>query len=634
MFDRLHMMFGEGTAPTPAPTKTGTQATPEGVAFAAEYATQFVEQTEASKPPNPITEGQHLGLAEFNLAGSQFTQTPSLTNPLGLPLEGAITSPIDTQQHAPNLLPTEALPVTPQAGSIVQAEPRLSAPAAGEIFTPSPTITHTVRAGALAQPNAALPVAANSLPHGGHHQTETSDLAGQSDPLRPTLPTTPETDAVLDARVSRLTRPIADGEVPHAPAHFSTTAANSGLELGPLKHSQSGVKTPAHNSASAIAVAPPVSAPRVDMTSSNARSISNVQTGSSAHVQIGLTEAGLELTQMSAPQARADTPITPQTETLERQTTPEAPLLDTRKSTPNPPTDDVRLESPPLSDSPKTEAPKLAQATAVENPASVTTVAVQVEGSTGTKRSDPGSIGQAQIRPAAEASPVRKPERTREPIPADVRLTASADVEIKTPQASPPTAVNNTQSGSIELASSTAPLGLSPLSSSPQGVSPLSTGVVLTPSAPIVQPPTLVASPAEVPQIISQSLAQNEATERITIQLDPPELGRVAIDFQIDENGVHTVTITGENNEAIRKLRLMNFELLQALEQQGMAGRGFSLEYQSSDRAQDWAEAETGPGEDNEAEADQQTTSQPYHQPNALESRSLALAGRGLNLRV
>lgn len=156
-----------------------------------------------------------------------------------------------------------------------------------------------------------------------------------------------------------------------------------------------------------------------------------------------------------------------------------------------------------------------------------------------------------------------------------------------------------------------------------------------TPIAPNGTPQLIVASPSEVPQIVAQTLAQNETTDRISIQLDPPELGRVSIEFQMDDSGVHTVTITGETSEALRKLRLMNFELLQALEQQGLGGRGFSLEYQHSDRSRDWAQAAAQtdtPSDESEVPAD------------PAWSQSLPLATRladpaklepgGLNLRL
>lgn len=98
--------------------------------------------------------------------------------------------------------------------------------------------------------------------------------------------------------------------------------------------------------------------------------------------------------------------------------------------------------------------------------------------------------------------------------------------------------------------------------------------------------PTIVASPADIPDIVSRTLQSQEAGERIVVQLDPPELGRVTIDFKLDPDGVQAVTVTAETPEAIKRLRLMNFELLQALEQNGLNGRSFSLEYQQSDQGE------------------------------------------------
>ncbi|WOR14493.1 flagellar hook-length control protein FliK [Hyphomonas sp. FCG-A18] len=113
-----------------------------------------------------------------------------------------------------------------------------------------------------------------------------------------------------------------------------------------------------------------------------------------------------------------------------------------------------------------------------------------------------------------------------------------------------------------------------------------------TSSAPTVQvaqtpatvptPPQVVASPEDIPRLITQAMTADDAADRIVIQLDPPELGRVSVDFKLDANGVQTVTVTAETPEAIKKLRMMNFELIQAMEQNGLNSGGFGLDYQQS----------------------------------------------------
>lgn len=89
----------------------------------------------------------------------------------------------------------------------------------------------------------------------------------------------------------------------------------------------------------------------------------------------------------------------------------------------------------------------------------------------------------------------------------------------------------------------------------------------------------LVASPADITTIVSNA-ADNGDADRIVIQLDPPELGRVSIDFKFDANGLQHVTVTGESPEAMRQLRLMHFELTQALERHGITSQNMSFQQQ------------------------------------------------------
>ena len=114
--------------------------------------------------------------------------------------------------------------------------------------------------------------------------------------------------------------------------------------------------------------------------------------------------------------------------------------------------------------------------------------------------------------------------------------------------------------------------------------------IAQTPAA-IPTPPQVVAVPEDIPRLITQAMTSEDAADRIVIQLDPPELGRVSLDFKLDANGVQTVTVTAETPEAIKKLRMMNFELIQAMEQNGLNSGGFGLDYQQS---QSFAQYEPG----------------------------------------
>ncbi len=107
------------------------------------------------------------------------------------------------------------------------------------------------------------------------------------------------------------------------------------------------------------------------------------------------------------------------------------------------------------------------------------------------------------------------------------------------------------------------------------------TASAVTPTAPAAAtptPPTVTAAPAEIPSIVAQSLSSvDDHKDRILVQLDPPELGRISIDFKFDAAGLQHVTITGETPEALRQLRQMHFELLQALERQGLSSQDMTF---------------------------------------------------------
>ena len=88
-------------------------------------------------------------------------------------------------------------------------------------------------------------------------------------------------------------------------------------------------------------------------------------------------------------------------------------------------------------------------------------------------------------------------------------------------------------------------------------------------------------APADIPNIMTQTLSSpDKQTERVIVQLDPPELGRVSIDFKFDGGTLQAVTITGETPEALRQLRTMHFELINSLEQQGLSGSDLTFSHQ------------------------------------------------------
>ncbi|MEO1662905.1 MAG: flagellar hook-length control protein FliK [Pseudomonadota bacterium] len=105
----------------------------------------------------------------------------------------------------------------------------------------------------------------------------------------------------------------------------------------------------------------------------------------------------------------------------------------------------------------------------------------------------------------------------------------------------------------------------------------------LTPTGPAIP----IASPGELTGVILNAL-QNGADpqEQLVVQLDPPELGRIMIDFKFDAQGVQQVVVTSENPEALKRLREMHFELTEALRQQGLSDTNMSFRQEAEDRSQ------------------------------------------------
>jgi flagellar hook-length control protein FliK len=122
------------------------------------------------------------------------------------------------------------------------------------------------------------------------------------------------------------------------------------------------------------------------------------------------------------------------------------------------------------------------------------------------------------------------------------------------------------------------------LAATPSAAAPaITTSPVAAPMAPTNA--MVIASPAAVVDIVSQA-AEDGQSDRIVVQLDPPELGRISIDFKFDAQGLQHVTITSETPEAMRQLRMMHADLVQALERQGIAGQNMTFEHQQQSAQQ------------------------------------------------
>ncbi len=99
----------------------------------------------------------------------------------------------------------------------------------------------------------------------------------------------------------------------------------------------------------------------------------------------------------------------------------------------------------------------------------------------------------------------------------------------------------------------------------------------------------LVATATQVPDIVARATSDGQ-DDRIVVQLDPPELGRISIDFKFDAQGLQHVTITAESPEAMRQLRQMHFELVQALERNGLSSQNMSFQHQNPQQNESWGQ--------------------------------------------
>ncbi len=104
---------------------------------------------------------------------------------------------------------------------------------------------------------------------------------------------------------------------------------------------------------------------------------------------------------------------------------------------------------------------------------------------------------------------------------------------------------------------------------------------VTPPSTTNSQPAPIIAAPSDLSAVVSRAMSSpSDPTERLVVQLDPPELGRVTFDFKFDASGAPHVVVTGETSEALRQLRSMHLELAQALERQGLFDAEMSFQQQ------------------------------------------------------
>jgi len=227
----------------------------------------------------------------------------------------------------------------------------------------------------------------------------------------------------------------------------------------------------------------------------------------------------------------------------------------------------------PLTGSDPAQVPQIAAPGAPQTGAATGSSTVSPDG-----KGDTGLVRNA-AKPGSGAAPAPADTSRLSDTPnADAGLTSAAGgpaplSAADTSAVSDPSAETGQSGLSLSMATYTAPSG-------PATAAPVLAPTGLTPAHAMI-----VAAPAQVVDIVS-SAADDGQSDSIIVQLDPPELGRVSIDFKFDANGLQHVTITGESPEAMRQLRLMHFELIQALERHGIGSSNMTFQQQQQNTQQ------------------------------------------------
>lgn len=109
-------------------------------------------------------------------------------------------------------------------------------------------------------------------------------------------------------------------------------------------------------------------------------------------------------------------------------------------------------------------------------------------------------------------------------------------------------------------------------------------------------PTHVIAAPNELTSVVMNALKNGgDVQEQLVVQLDPPELGRVLIDFKFDAQGLQQITVTSENPEALKRLRELHFELTEALREQGFSDSNLSFQQEAQDQSRsNWQAPEWG----------------------------------------
>ena len=190
----------------------------------------------------------------------------------------------------------------------------------------------------------------------------------------------------------------------------------------------------------------------------------------------------------------------------------------------------------------------------------------------------------SQSTPSGDTAQDRTPQDRKSPAPIPVSSNSSASTESAQGFA-PGTATE--VAGPTSDAGRASPLGLSAVTGTTPTIFAPSMQAVIAPAQPQAN---YVAVPADIPSIISQELSSDTQSNRVRIQLDPPELGRVSLEFKFDSQGLQHVLVTADSAEAIRRIRAFHPDLVSVLDEHGLSSQDMTFREQASDQnpAQSW----------------------------------------------
>lgn len=165
----------------------------------------------------------------------------------------------------------------------------------------------------------------------------------------------------------------------------------------------------------------------------------------------------------------------------------------------------------------------------------------------------------------------------------DARLTSGGEPEFRAPQTE---ASELSRLTTPVVSRDTPAIGAEPtltIGAAAPGSTPAQVSSGLAPTAPAIP----IAAPSDLTSVILNAVKNGaDPQEQLVVQLDPPELGRVMIDFKFDAQGLQQITITSENPEALKRLRELHFELTQALRENGLSEQNMSFRQEAEERPQ------------------------------------------------